>query len=112
MRWRARSTNIRCARRAPAIRACTSSRPNWRRRSGRICGWLPAGNATASSHDRHAPCRDRGRRDHLDVERYAPSLGETHARRLVADIAAFHDEAFEAVGHDFVALLNIDREAT
>ena len=29
-RWRARSTNIRCARRARAIRACTSSRSNWK----------------------------------------------------------------------------------
>ena len=37
-RWRAPSTNMRCALRARAIRACTSSGSNWKRRSSRICG--------------------------------------------------------------------------
>src|SRR5258708_26749620 len=63
-----------------------------------------------SSNHVHAPCRDgRGRND-VDVERNAPSFGQAHARRFVAGIGSRNDKTYEPVGHDLVALLNVNRK--
>src|SRR6516225_8577935 len=69
-----------------------------------------AESAVASNYG-HAPGRDGCRRNNLDIQGDAPSFGQAHAGLFVLGVRAIHDEAFEPIGHDLVALLNVDREA-
>ena len=55
--------------------------------------------------------RHGGRRNHLDIERHLPALGEVHLRWRIAETRPLQHEAVIGAVHHLVALLHIDREA-
>ena|SRR6516165_10598147 len=69
-----------------------------------------AEGAVASNYG-HTPGRNGCRRNNLDIKGDAPPFGQAHAGLFVLGVRAIHDEAFKPIGHDLVALLNVDREA-
>src|SRR5713226_8578189 len=67
--------------------------------------WLPSCLKNQSrlmaspSHHRHAPRRDRRRRDDVDIDRHPPAFGQAHLRLRIAGRSAFDDKTFEAAAH-------------
>src|ERR1700742_1967620 len=81
----------------------------------RVDGWGSHSESNAPRtlllHNGYAPGCDRSGRDDVDIEWNTPPFGQPHLGRFVGDVGAVNDKTFEAVTHDFVALLHIDRKA-
>src|SRR5262245_21435451 len=101
------TTKARCNRKAGMV---------WRavyghRRHQRMVWKVNVTVVTVASDYRHALGCDGCGRASVQVHGQAPSFGQSHARCFVFGIRSLNDEPFKPIGHDLIALLNVDGEA-